>query len=123
MKLGFDQSEKEFYIYLTGKLTHRVPLGQDANGIITRLDNSIDSMETRQKNCEARLADLCRQVETAKEEINAPFPDEELLQEKCRRLDELNAELNLDRTENELADDGEEKSDSEPEQNREGEER
>ena len=115
MKLGFDQSEKEFYIYLTGKLTHRVPLGQDANGIITRLDNSIDSMETRQKNCEARLADLCRQVETAKEEINAPFPDEELLQEKCRRLDELNAELNLDRTENELAEDEEEKEESEAE--------
>ena len=48
-------------------------------------------------------------------EIAAPFQDEELLQEKCRRLDKLNAELNLDHAEKEFAEDEEEKSDAEPE--------
>ena len=105
MDLGFDQMAKEFYIVLKGKLSHRVPLGQDAGGIITRLDNAIESMSVKKKNCEDRLTELHKQVENAKAEAEAPFPDEELLQEKSKRLDELNAELNLDKAENEIADD------------------
>lgn len=117
MELGFDQMAKEFYIVLKGKLSHRVPLGQDAGGIITRLDNAIESMSVKKKNYEDRLSELHNQVENAKAEAEAPFPDEELLQEKSKRLDELNAELNLDKAENEIADD-----DPEPEETSENKE-
>lgn len=109
-ELGFDTMEREFFINLIGKLTHKVKLGDDANGIITRMDNMIESFKVKKVNCKDRLKELHVQVENAKAEIEKPFPDEELLREKSKRLDELNTELNLDHAENEL-DDGE-KSDS-----------
>ena len=116
MELGFDQFDKEFFIYLRGKLSHRVLLGQDANGIVTRLDNMIESFGTKKQNCLDQLSELHKQVENAKAEATAPFADEEILQSKSRRLDELNAELNLDRAENEIADE-------EPEQGTESDEK
>ena len=105
-ELGFDTMEREFFINLIGKLTHKVKLGDDANGIITRMDNMIESFKVKKENCNDRLKELHIQIENAKAEIEKPFPDEEILQEKSMRLDEINAELNLDHAENEL-DDGE----------------
>lgn len=110
---------------LRGKLGHRVTLGQDANGIITRLDNAIDSLFTKQCHCKERLAELKQQIENAKREVATPFPREEELTEKLKRLDELNAELNMDKPENELVDgerDGDETA-SEPKDNRQGNDR
>ena len=54
------------------------------------------------------LAELQKQIEIAKAEIEKPFPYEDELNAMCKRLDELNAELNLDKRENELVDDAEE---------------
>ncbi len=116
MELGFDQFEKEFFIYLRGKISYRVMLGQDANGIVTRLDNMIESLKVKKQNSMDQLTELHQQVENAKAEASAPFADEAILQEKSRRLDELNAELNLDRVESEIADD-------DPEQGMESEEK
>lgn len=113
-EIGFDVLSREFFINLRGKLCHTVQLGQDANGIITRLDNAITALETKKQVCEERLRNLHLQVENAKAEIAAPFPDEAVLEEKSKRLDVLNAELNMDKKENELADDA-------PEQEGEGE--
>lgn len=96
-------------------MTYRVSLGQDAGGIITRLDNALNGIEKQIGNCEERLAELHRQVENAKAEIAKPFPDEELLESKCKRLDELNSELNMDKRENELADDASEQDGEENE--------
>ena len=63
------------------------------------------------KACEPyELGELHKQVENAKAEIEKPFVDEALLQEKCRRLDELNAELNMDKRENEIVDGAEEQT-------------
>ncbi len=103
-EIGFDIFGREFFMMLRGKLGHRVTLGQDANGIITRLDNAIDSFFTKQCHCKERLAELKQQIENAKREVATPFPREEELTEKLKRLDELNAELNMDKPENELVD-------------------
>jgi hypothetical protein len=111
--IGFDGASREFYITLRGALFHKVMLGKDANGIITRLDNSIEKFADRKANNEAQLVEFHKQVEAAKAEIAKPFPDEALLEEKCKRLDELNAELNMDRKENEIVDGAEEISEGE----------
>lgn len=103
-EIGFDIFGREIFMMLRGKLGHRVTLGQDANGIITRLDNAIDSFFTKQCHCKERLAELKQQIENAKREVATPFPREEELTEKLKRLDELNAELNMDKPENELVD-------------------
>lgn len=96
---------REFFITCKGKMTYRVPLGQDAGGIITRLDHALDGIGKQIQNSEERFAELHNQVENAKAEIAKPFPDEEVLESKCKRLDELNAELNMDKRESELAED------------------
>lgn len=46
------------------------------------------------------MGELHRQEENAKAEIAKPFPDEAVLEEKSRRLAELNAKLDVDRQEN-----------------------
>ncbi len=112
--IGFDTLQKEFFISLRGKMIIRVPLGKDASGIITRLDNAVDSYGKRRDNCQAQLAELQKQVENAKAEIEAPFPAEAELEDKCKRLDALNAELNMDKRENELADNDPEQDDDTP---------
>ena len=111
--IGFDTMSREFFIILHGALSHKVPLGQDANGIITRLDNAIENFENRKQGCELKLEELRNQVENAKAEIAKPFPREAELDEKCKRLAELNAELDMDKRENEIVDDAEEQSEDE----------
>ena len=117
MEIGFDTFAREFFINLKGKLFHKVPLGQDANGIITRLDNAIEAFEKRKLGCELQLEELHKQVENAKAEIAKPFAREAELEEKCKRLSELNAELNMDRRENEIVDGAEEQSEDERDEN------
>lgn len=117
-EIGFDIFGREFFMMLRGKLGHRVTLGQDANGIITRLDNAIDSFFSKQCHCKERLAELKQQIENAKREVATPFPREEELTEKLKRLDELNAELNMDKPENELVD-GEKDGDEIPSESKE----
>ena len=62
-EIGFDIFGREFFMMLRGKLGHRVTLGQDANGIITRLDNAIDSFFTKQCHCKERLEELKQQID------------------------------------------------------------
>ena len=109
-EIGFEGANREFYITLKGTFSHKVGLGDDPNGIITRLDNAIGKLTERKANLEYELGELHKQVENAKAEIEKPFVDEALLQEKCRRLDELNAELNMDKRENEIVDGAEEQT-------------
>ena len=111
--IGFDTGRKEFFITLRGALYHKVPLGTDAHGTITRLDNAIEKFDMNRQTYMAELGELHRQVENAKAEIAKPFPDEAVLEEKSKQLVELNAELDMDRHENEIWDGPEEQSEGE----------
>lgn len=51
------------------------------------------------------LENVEKQLENAKAEVGKPFPQEEKLQQMTTRLNELDILLNLDKKENELADD------------------
>lgn len=61
---------------------------------------------------------ICPISRNAKREVATPFPREEELTEKLKRLDELNAELNMDKPENELVD-GERDGDETPSESKE----
>ncbi len=114
-ELGFDKMEQQYYITLIGSMRHTVLLGTDANGIFTRLDNHIEGFSKMLAKSNEKLLDLEKQVEQAKIEVKKPFPREAELREMGQKLAILNAELNLDRRENELADEGTE-HDSEEDQ-------
>lgn len=96
MTLMFDSLSREYNIELKHAMRYTVSLGSDAGGNIIRLEN-------------------------AKEEVNKPFVSEDELQQKLKRLDELNVLLSLDEKCNEIVDDGtesEEKNAAEIEQER-----
>lgn len=115
MEIGFDTADREFFINLRGELLHRVALGKDAGGIITRIDNQSEALAKRKDVCLERFAELHKQVENAKIEIAKPFAREDELAEKSKRLAEVNAMLDMDKRENELCDGVEEQSEDEQE--------
>jgi regulator of replication initiation timing len=96
MSLTVENFGKDFILTLKGQMSHRVTLGKDARGNLTRIDNALDAMPDRLRGVQAKLENLYAQVETAKAELGKPFPQEEELRLKSARLAELNAELNID---------------------------
>ena len=96
MFLTLEDFGKEYVLTLKGKMTHKVTLGKDARGNLTRIDNALNGIEKRLETAKERLESLYVQVENAKAELGKPFPQEEELRVKSARLAELNAELNID---------------------------
>ena len=96
MSLTVEDFGRDFILTLKGKMNHRVTLGKDARGNLTRIDNALNAMPDRLQNVRNTLDALTAQMETAKAELGKPFPQEEELRTKSARLAELNAELNID---------------------------
>ena len=96
MSLTLEDFGKDYVLTLKGQMTHRVTLGKDARGNLTRIDNVLNSMPDRLQNVRNTLDALTAQMEAAKAELGKPFPQEEELRVKSARLAELNAELNID---------------------------
>ena len=81
---------------LKGSLEYHVELGADARGNVTRIENAMPMIGGKLDTFRARLSDLERQVENAREELEKPFPQEDELREKSARLVKLNAELDME---------------------------
>ena len=96
MSLTVEDFGRDFILTLKGKMNHRVTLGKDARGNLTRVDNALNAMPDRLQNVRNTLDALTAQMETAKAELGKPFPQEDELRTKSARLAELNAELNID---------------------------
>jgi len=96
MLLTLEDFGREYVLTLKGEMAHRVELGKDARGNLTRIDNALNAMPERLENVKAHLANVYAQVEAAKAEVGKPFPQEEELRTKSARLAELNIELNID---------------------------
>ena len=96
MSLTVEDFGRDFILTLRGKMNHRVTLGKDARGNLTRIDNALNAMPDRLQNVRNTLDALTAQMETAKAELGKPFPQEDELRTKSARLAELNAELNID---------------------------
>ena len=112
LELSFETFEKQYVLTLVGSLRHSVPLGTDIFGNISRIDNMISSLPDKMAGCKERLADTKNQLENAKTEVERPFPQEEELSKKNERLAELNALLDMNHTENEIADGEQENNDN-----------
>ncbi len=102
--LSFDSFHKEYKVTLRSALGHTVTLGADAGGNISRINNALSDLPVKLEHAREQLATLRLQMETAKEQIAAPFEKEQELQTKAARLAELNALLNMDKQENEAVD-------------------
>ena len=94
--LRFDTFRNEYQAVLRGATSHFVPLGTDARGNLTRLDNVLDSFPDRIARAENQLQTLYQQRDAAQVEVEKPFPKEAELAEKSARLAELDALLNME---------------------------
>ena len=96
MELSFDSFRHEFDIVLKGAMSHRVALGTDARGNITRLDNALAGIPDKLEKAKEQLSNLYNQQEATKSELGKPFPQEAELTAKSQRLVELDAALNME---------------------------
>ena len=103
MSISFDSFSNEFHLELSREMSYTVTLGTSEMGNITRIDNTLDSIEKLLENSKAQLDAVTEQLETAKSELGKPFPQETELSEKTARLAELNTLLNIDENEAENA--------------------
>ena len=96
MELSYNTFEKQFQITLKGEMSHRVSLGTDARGNLTRLDNALAGIPGRLERGQEQLENLRNQQSAAQVELTKPFPQEAELAEKSARLAELDATLSMD---------------------------
>lgn len=106
MILTFDSFDRKFHLGMKNILSYDVELGADVHGNITRIDNVLNGIENKIENTQNNLDDTKKQFENAKQEITRPFPQEEELKTKSKRLDELNIALNLNEKDKEIIADG-----------------
>jgi len=104
LELAFDTFAREYRLTMIGQLRHTVTLGTDVFGNLQRMDNALEGLPIKEQTCREQLSNLQTQLETAKAEVQKPFPRETELNTKTARLEELNSLLNLDHKEPEIVD-------------------
>ena len=107
LELSFDSFSQEYRLTMIGQLRHMVTLGTDVFGNVQRMDNLLETLPVKEQACKEKLSELHTQLETAKAEVQKPFPREEELKTKLARLEELNTLLNMDKHEPEVIGDAE----------------
>lgn len=118
MEMSFDSITRNIRLKLKNKFSYSIDLGTDINGNITRINNCLDNIAKDIPHERELLDNTYFQLENAKQESQKEFPKEQELQEKLRKLEEINAELKINENEHEmLGDEKEEKQDKFPDKN------
>ena len=115
MEIYYDIVNAHYCMNLCGKAKHKVDLGADALGNLTRIENELSKLPARLEAAKTKKAETIAQLETAKEEIKKPFAFEDELKEKTERLNALNIELNLNEKDTSVMDTEPEQAEEQPE--------
>ncbi|UFH63836.1 DEAD/DEAH box helicase family protein [Clostridium cadaveris] len=115
MEIYYDTVNAHYCMNLCGKAKHKVDLGADALGNLTRIENELSKLSARLEAAKTKKAETIAQLETAKEEIKKPFAFEDELKEKAERLNALNIELNLNEKDTSVMDTEPEQTEEQPE--------
>ena len=115
MEIYYDTVNAHYCMNLCGKAKHKVDLGADALGNLTRIENELSKLPARLEAAKTKKAETIAQLETAKEEIKKPFAFEDELKEKTERLNALNIELNLNEKDTSVMDAEPEQTEEQPE--------
>ncbi len=115
MEVYYDSFNTHYCLNLCGKAKHKVDLGSDALGNLTRIENEIGKIPARLEAAKTRKAETLEQLANAKTEVKKPFAFEDELKEKNDRLNALNIELNLDEKDTPVMDTEPEQENEQPE--------
>lgn len=105
LELEYYSGNKEFVIIIKNEYQYYTALGNDVYGNIQRIDNCLDKIVEELDSTKAQLENEKLQLKNAEIEAQKEFPQELELQEKQKRLDELNIKLNLNEKDKEFFDD------------------
>lgn len=118
MEISFDSITRNVRLKLKNKFSYSIDLGVDSLGNITRINNCLENIAKDIPHERDLLDNTYFQLENAKQESQKEFPKEQELQEKLRKLEEINAELKINENEHEmLGDEKEEKQAKSPDKN------
>lgn len=118
MEISFNSFSKNIRLKLKNKFSYSIDLGTDINGNITRINNCLENISKDIPHEREKLDNTYFQLENAKEESQKEFPKEQELQEKLRKLEEINAELKINENDHEmLGNEQEEKENKSPNKN------
>ena len=115
MEVYYDSFNTHYCLNLCGTAKHKVDLGSDALGNLTRIENEIGKIPARLEAAKTRKAETLEQLANAKTEVLKPFAFEDELKEKNDRLNALNIELNLDEKDTPVMDTEPEQENEQPE--------
>lgn len=115
MEVYYDTLNTHYCLNLCGMAKHKVELGSDALGNLTRIENELAKLPARLEAAKTRKAETLEQLANAKTEVLKPFAFEEELKEKTDRLNALNIELNLDEKDTSVLDSEPEQTEGQPE--------
>ena len=115
LEVYYDTINSHYCLNLCGKCRHKVELGSDALGNLTRIENELSKLPAKLTAAKTRKEETVAQLENAKVEVEKPFAFEEELKEKTDRLNALNIELNLDEKDTSAIDTEPEQGDELPE--------
>ena len=115
LEVYYDSVNSSYCLNLCGKSRHKVELGTDALGNLTRIENELSKLPAKLEAAKTRKEETVAQLENAKVEVNKPFAFEEELKKKSDRLNALNIELNLNEKDPSAIDTEPEQGDEPPE--------
>ena len=101
MSLAFGVGTQKHTLVLRGEMRHEVELGSDVFGNVTRINHALDRIPEWIADERATIAQTQSQAESAQAELERPFPQERELADKAARLAEVDAALDLDKTDHE----------------------
>lgn len=98
--VSFDHLSRKALLYIKGHSSYKIELGSSETGNITKIDNSINNISSLIDENTDSIEQLNFQLNTAKTELEKPFPMEQKLMQMITRQTELTALLNIDNNEN-----------------------
>ncbi len=84
------------YLVLRGKTDYKVELSASPVGNMVKLENLCHGISVNISELEKRIEQYQRDMEQSKQEYDKPFTQEDELNEKTARLNELNVQLDLE---------------------------
>lgn len=115
MEVYYDTLNTHYCLNLCGTAKHKVELGSDALGNLTRIENELAKLPARLEAAKSKKVETEEQLSNAKNEMQKPFAYEDELKEKTERLNALNIELNLDEKDTSILDTEPEQDGEQPE--------
>ncbi len=103
----------EYSLNLIGKYSYEIELKGNILGNLTRIDNALEFIEQKLKQCDNQLVQLRQDLETARDEYEKPWRFEEEYKVKLARQAELNNELDLNKQDEVIGDESSVESEKE----------